>query len=155
MKNFTKTEVKQATMARELYVSLGRPSHDSFKFMLHHRLIANTTVTPADAKRALIIWGPDLGSLRGKTTRRKPSKVILNGPSIPAHILPSIESIILCIDHFFIGNICFFIIVSCTVRFITIECLPNKGHKATFAGLRSVIQLYNKYGHKVSHILGD
>jgi hypothetical protein len=48
-------------------MSIGRPSKQEFRKILQHNLIRNCPVTPHDAKQALMINGPDVATLKGKT----------------------------------------------------------------------------------------
>jgi hypothetical protein len=75
---YTPRDVQKADMARQLYRMIGRPSESSFLRMLTKRSILNCPVTPLDAKRALHIYGPDIATLKGKTTRTGAS------PHVPA-----------------------------------------------------------------------
>lgn len=63
MNLFTPRQVAQAEKARELYIQLGRPSAKSFRYIIAHQLIKNTTVDVTDVDRADQIFGPDLGAL--------------------------------------------------------------------------------------------
>jgi hypothetical protein len=67
---FTRREIEGADKARTLYQQLGRPSERFFQKVLSQRLINNCPVTADNAKRALAIYGPDLATLKGKTTRQ-------------------------------------------------------------------------------------
>jgi len=63
---------------RELYKDIiGRPSTKEYIKYVENGLIPNCPIMKGDILRAEDILSPNLGSLKGKTTRRKPSKVIL------------------------------------------------------------------------------
>ena len=66
---FTQRDVTKADDARKLYRMIGRPSEATFQRILTHGFIRNCPVTPLDAKRAVIIYGPDIATLKGKATR--------------------------------------------------------------------------------------
>ena len=67
-KLFTTREIKSANVARDLYRKIGRPAEAEFQDILARNLIRDCPVTPADAKRALVIYGPDVAVIKGKTT---------------------------------------------------------------------------------------
>ena len=82
---FTRREVAAADAARTLYRKLHRPGEQAFRHLLQHNLLRNCPVTLDDAKRAMIIYGPDVPTLKGKTTKRPP-------PSTRPHARPSSPS---------------------------------------------------------------
>jgi hypothetical protein len=69
---FHRREIEGADKARDLYVKLGRPSQQRFEYLLANHLINNCPVTADDARRALLIYGPDHATLKGENdeTRR-------------------------------------------------------------------------------------
>ena len=108
-KLFSKREVKAADVARDLYWKIGRPSEAEFQDILKRNLIRDCPVTPSDAKRANIIYGPDVAVVKGKTTR---SKAALRAPTfvaepIPPHVLEHHRDVTLCVDFFFVQGIPF------------------------------------------------
>ena len=73
-KMFSRREVQAADNARDLYRKIGRPSKAEFQSILRQKLIRNFPMTPDDAKRALIIYGPDIAALKGKRPTPKPRR---------------------------------------------------------------------------------
>ena len=61
--------MSKADAARCLYHLLGRPSKAEFVKLLGSHYLMNCPVTGADAERATIMYGPDVTTLKGKTTR--------------------------------------------------------------------------------------
>ena len=72
-KSFSTRKVQATDNARALYRKIGRPDKAEFRDMLQKSLIQNCPVTPDDAKRVLIIYGPNIAVLKGKTTKGEPS----------------------------------------------------------------------------------
>ena len=70
--NYTNNDYLQALRAQELQITMGRPSTTTFLDLLKKNGIANCPVTPADVEAAEYILGPDIRSLKGKTTQRSP-----------------------------------------------------------------------------------
>ena len=83
MKMFTPREVKDAKKARGLYQTLGTPSITDFKAIVKSNAIKNCPVTLEHIDTAEQIFGPDIGALKGKTTRRKPQPVVKDYMEIP------------------------------------------------------------------------
>jgi hypothetical protein len=101
-KMFSPRAIKAADAARALYRRIGRPSEADFQRILRNNLIRNCPVTPDDAKRALIIYGPDIAALKGKTVKstaeaRAPTFVAV---PLPAPIMEHHRNVTLCLDFF-------------------------------------------------------
>jgi hypothetical protein len=58
-----------------LYHILGCPTVENFKAILRQNIIKNCPVTIEDVVTAEKIFGPDIGSFKGKSTRSKPIPV--------------------------------------------------------------------------------
>ena len=86
-KNYTNNDYLRALRARELQITMGRPSTTMFLDLLKKNGIASCPVTPADVEAAEYILGPDIGSLKGKTTRRSPPIVDSPVTAVPAGVL--------------------------------------------------------------------
>ena len=84
-KLFTKREIKLANVARDLYRKIGRPAEAEFQDILARNLIRDCPVTPADAKRALVIYGPYVAVIKGKTTRKEAAP---RAPTFVAEVIP-------------------------------------------------------------------
>jgi hypothetical protein len=89
-----------ANKAQEFYHKLGRPSQHKFEEILKLNLIMNCPVTIDDAKGELLIYGPDLATIKGKTTRVSPAAhpPSFLAVSIPAPILEHHKGVTLCVD---------------------------------------------------------
>ena len=72
-RNFSPRELTSARKAKELVERLGFPSPEAVKEALRRGTINNVPVTTQDVTRAYAIYGPDIPSLKGKTTTPPPS----------------------------------------------------------------------------------
>ena len=87
IKNYTNNDYLCALMAHELQITVRRPITATFVDLLNRNGISKCPVTPADVEAAEHIFGPDIGSLKGKTTRRNPPIIDSPVTTIPASIL--------------------------------------------------------------------
>jgi hypothetical protein len=66
---YTPCQFEQAKHAHELFHSLGHPSVSDMKAIIRMNAIKNNPNTTKDIEMAEKIFGPDISSLKGKTTR--------------------------------------------------------------------------------------
>jgi len=71
-------EYANACKAHSIQDIIRRPNTKEYIEYVEKRLILNYPITKCNILRAEDISGPNLGSIKGKTTRKAPSKVILN-----------------------------------------------------------------------------
>jgi hypothetical protein len=79
----TDCQVQRAKAARQLYHALGTPSINYFKAIRKTNAIKNLPITMEDINIAEKIISPDIGALKGKTTRQKPAPVVTDYIEIP------------------------------------------------------------------------
>jgi hypothetical protein len=98
----------------------------------------------------------DVGSIKGKTTRRK-LKGILGAVAnnLPKEIMEHYRDITLCIDIMFVNKIPFFLSISWNIRFITAEVLDNRTQSSLTKALHRIYGIYRKRGFRITNILGD
>jgi hypothetical protein len=100
-KIFTRREIEGANKARALSKKIGRPSQQQFEKVLIKNRIRNCPATVDDAKRALIIYGPDVAALKGHTTKGLSKHVpTFNLVQLPDSILQHHRDV--CMDIFYV-----------------------------------------------------
>ena len=85
-KGYTDRQYDRAKTAWKLYHIIGTPTVENFNALLRMNANQNCPVMVKDVKIAERIFGPDMSSLKGKSTRRKPKPVIKDLVEIPAEI---------------------------------------------------------------------
>ena len=68
---------------------LGFPPERDFENMVRSNMIVNFPVTFSDVKKAKLLFGADIISLKGKSVRCKPASVVTDYVEIPREILES------------------------------------------------------------------
>ena len=63
---FSHRDYLRAVSARELLSKIGRPSQQTFLRIIDKNLLPNCPITRRDAENAQMIFGADIGSLKGK-----------------------------------------------------------------------------------------
>ena len=105
MENFTRRKLEGVEKARKLMWKIGHPSQRDFEHTLSHNLIRNCPITLADAEQALFIWGPDLGSIKGKRVHKTPKHIPDEAlVPLPMNIMLHHINVTLCIDFFYVNS---------------------------------------------------
>ena len=99
---------------------MGRPSQQQFEHWLDSGFITNCSLTSADAKRTHIIYGPDIATIKGKTSKQKGAHVPL-----ARHILVDHGDVSLCMDIFFVNQNASFRTISNKLQFCTVVAIDD------------------------------
>ena len=105
MKFLSARQQKRAKLARELFESLGTPTVDDKKTMIRMNLIKNNVVTTDDVNLATKAYGPDVGGIKGKTTRSRPTPVASNMVEIPEELLDVQQDLIVSMDGLTVNSL--------------------------------------------------
>ena len=152
---YTAREVQQATLARKIHDIIGRPSRADYIKIVDGNLIPNCPITSQDIRAAEDIFGPNLGSLKGKTVRRETSHVDIEEVPLPPTILSRYRDVRLCIDIMFVNAIPFFITLSRALKFGTVTHLVNRQVPTVLAALKGTQRIYSKRGFRIQFCLAD
>ena len=153
---FTKRQVQQARLARQLYTLLGRPSHDNFLKFVRNNYLKNCPIDVDDANRSIRIYGPDIPALRCKTVRSQTHHVIVPEISpVPEEILRDHPNIHLCTDICFINIVPFLITISRTIKLRTVDHIRDVQQETVIKSLQHVIKIYTSRGFSVPQIHAD
>ena len=111
--------------------------------------LLNCPVTPANVKAAEQIFGPDIRSLKGKTTQRNPP--IIDSPitSVPASVLEWYRNFTLCIDIMYVNQVAMMISVSRNIKFATIQAIPSNKTAILIKGVKGILQIYQRNGFNI------
>jgi hypothetical protein len=141
---YTKREFEGAKQARKLYHTLGCPTVENFKHILRQNIIKNCPVTIGDVSTAERIFGPDIGTLRGKSTRKVPVPEKTDKIEIPNELKEMHKVLTLCIDIMFINGMPMLTSIDRSIRFRALIALDNRSGTAIFEGLDSIYRIYKK-----------
>ena len=83
---------------------MGCPTVENLKHILRQRIITNCPVTTEDIGIAADIYGPDVGTLKGKSTRPKSTTYKENYIEIPPEIFEKHSDLRLCIDLMYLDR---------------------------------------------------
>jgi hypothetical protein len=76
MEGFTKEQVERATEARNALAMMAHPPAEKLKRLVStSNVVKNIPFSASDLMNGELIFGKDRGAIRGKTTRKTPSRV--------------------------------------------------------------------------------
>jgi hypothetical protein len=152
---YTNDDYLKAVCARELQIKIGRPSTRHFIQIVTSNQLPNCPITRADIIAAEHIFGPDIGSLKGKTVRRRPhlAKPVIE--PLPPQIMSRYRNVTLAADLMYVNGIPMLVTISRNVRFVTVEALPNRNIPTLVNGIKAVATIYKRAGFRITTALMD
>ena len=121
------------------------PTVENFKYILRQNIIQNCPVTVEDVNIAKKIFGPDMGTLKGKTTRKKPKPVKSDTVEIPPETTKEKHSeVTLCMDLMYVNGMPMFTSIDKSIRYRSVVSMENRTSAKLFKALDQVFRLYNK-----------
>ncbi len=148
-------DYNQAEKARALQRRIGRPSTRDFIRYVATNLIPNCPVTIQDIKNAEFIWGPDIGSLKGKTVREQPPAIRVTGTDIPLPIMQHYKDVTLSADVMKVTGIPFLMTISKHIKFGSAGKLDSMRNSHIIRHFKAVIGAYVTRGFRVTIIIAD
>ena len=109
---YTNNEYSHAVLAHKIQKMIGRPNTKSFMKIVENNLLPNCPIGKKDIVAAEKIFGPDVGSLKGKTTRQTVDRVAARLVTIPAELMSWYKDVVLTVDIMFINKITFIVTLS-------------------------------------------
>ncbi|KAG7352856.1 reverse transcriptase RNA-dependent DNA polymerase [Nitzschia inconspicua] len=151
---YTKRQLAEATTARRMQNIIMHPSDRQLSDVAIHHL-RGCPVTKRSIQIASDVFGPNLGSLKGKTVHRPSPHVQTNTDPVPPEILERHRDVTLATDILFVNKIPFLLTVSRDLRFVTVCDLPNRQLPTVEQELLKVVRLYEHRGFNVTSLLCD
>ena len=151
---YSQAEIDGAKAARSLLAKIGRPSTRDYIKILKGNMLPNAAVTVNDVKRAELLYGPDLGTLKGKTTRRK-APYVDTRDVVPPSIAEEYKDVTIAIDVLHVNNIAFLATISRKIHFGTIAALSNTDDVNILQALKNTIAIYRRGGLRPRMVLAD
>ena len=104
-KGYTQAQYDRAVKAWSLYHELGAPTLDNNKRFIKMGGVQNCPIRIEDINIAQNIFGPDMTTLKGKSSHKKPKPVLKDLIELPQEILEKHRKIELCIDVMYINGL--------------------------------------------------
>ena len=153
--NFSNADYSQAVLARKLQKIIGRPTTRAFIYFIENNLLPNCPVNHRDVLRAEQIFGPDIGSLKGKTVQWQPPRVEVDEVALPITIQQHYQEVTLGCDIMFVNKIPFLMSRSRHIGFGTAQHIKNQQGTTIFNGIRAIHQVYLQRGFQIRNAFMD
>ena len=154
-KGYTLRQFERAKQARKLYHIVGTPTIENFKSLIRMNIIKNCPVTVEDINIAEKIFGPDISSLKGKSTRRKPKPARKDLIKIPKELIMKHHDIELCMDTMYINQCGMLTAIDRTVKYRSLVPIDTRHHEEYYRALDQILRYYNNAGFVITEIHCD
>jgi hypothetical protein len=151
MKKYSKRQVKQAELAGEYQRKLGYASPGQLLKMIGQGQLTQSGITAQEVVRSIDIWGPDLGSLKGKTTSHKAQLE----EEIPTLKTKQFESQTMYVDLMFMNGLPFLIAVVNPLEYVMVNKLSKRDNWTLWGSMESNINHITKYDFKIKMLRVD
>jgi hypothetical protein len=139
-----------AKEARRLYHIIGIPAVENFKLLLRINAIKNCPVTVEDdVDIPEKTFGPDMSSLKGKPTRRKPKPVRQDLIEILKELIMKHHNIKLCMDTMYVNECGMLTTIDWKSKFRSLVPMNTKQHHEYYCALDQILRYYNRAGFTI------
>ena len=117
--------------------------------------IRDCPVTLEDVNNAEMIFGKDMATIKGKTTRQKPPPVTASVHAVPDELVAHNKILQAAMDVFFICGLKFLAFLDLSVRHRATTYIKNKSASTFYKALDGIMDTYNSNGFRIGTIHCD
>jgi hypothetical protein len=128
---------------------------NNFKSLLEINVIQNFPVTVEDVNISEKIFGPDMSSLKGKSTRGEPKPVRSDFIEIPKKRITKHHDIDLCMDAMDVNESGMLTAIDRTIKFRSLVPMNTKQHVEYYRALDQILRYYDRAGFVIRTIHCD
>ena len=123
---YSRIQIKDAQNARDLYAKVDYPSPRDFQKLISENMILNCPMIVEDVIRAGKFYFRDIHSIKSKTTRTQPTRLVTDYVKIPPSVLENNKHVTLSIDIIYVNRIPFVTTISRNIKFTTVKAIQNR-----------------------------
>jgi hypothetical protein len=153
--SYNNRDYSLAVLARKIQRLIGRPSTCQYQSIVDNNMLPNCPIDRRDIKAAKDIFGPDVGSLKGKTVRRPVLLIKTKLIDIPLKVMQLYHDVTIACDIMFVNRIPFFVTISCHLCFNTAEMITDQKHPTLLNAIKQVHNIYTQRGFRLTIALMD
>ena len=154
MDYYTKRELQKANAARTFQNIIMRPSS---KFLADTIIkhMRNCPVSRRDIAVAEDVYGPNLGSVKGKTPAKAVKHVVGSTDPVPPDILARHGQISIATDIMYVNKVKFLVSYSRSLRFGIVTQIHSRNDEIVAEALFGMVEMYHARGFEIANIFAD
>ena len=114
--------------------------------------IQDNPITESDIKQMECLYGPDIPTIKGKTTRGCPHKLVSDMVLIPHELCDTQCNVCLYIDIMYVNGMPFLTTISKNIKYRTAMWVADCMAPTITSLVESVLKLYNRAGFQVTEV---
>ena len=118
-------------------------------------MIWDNPITESDINLMEHLYGPNIPTVKGKTTRQCPHKLVSNMVSIPHNLCDTQCDVCLCIDIMYVNGMPFLTTISKNIKYCTAMWVADCMAPTISNLVESVLKLYHKASFQVTEVCPD
>jgi hypothetical protein len=151
----TQREFDRARKARTFYHVVGSPIIQNNKAIIWMNTFKNCPVIVADVDLAEKIFGPDLGTIKGKSTRHASEPVMEDLIEIPPELKAQHKDLTFCMDLMFVNGMPLFTGVDRSIKYRTAVPIKSRHSSELYKAMDKAFRVYNKVGFTITSVDSD
>jgi len=153
--NVSKRGIQQAKLARRVQKIIMRPGTRRYKDIIAKNYLRNCPIQTRHVQMAEDLYGPEIGSIKGKTPRHTPPHVTARVDAVPPEILERHGRVSLAVDIMFVNKVPFLLTLARGLQIATVEELDNRQVTTVQRKISNTISKYEHRGFKIDTIMAD
>jgi hypothetical protein len=126
-----------------------------FKWVIRSNQIKDCPITIQYIDVATKIWGKNIATLKGKTTRSKTHPVARDYVKVPKELSKLQKEVFLTTDIFFVKKIPFFLALSRKICFTDVNHLADRNGLQIFKAFKEMYHYYLQRGFHIATVHAD
>ena len=147
---YTADQIAKAEKAHDIFIQLQRPSISDFKRLIKEGRLLNAPITVADIDRWIDIEGPDLGAIKGRTTRQAPESV---KPITKPH--RENKYVTIAADIFYINQLPFLLAIELESKLLMVHYIPKRNKDILVEGIKFFKSVLAEFDMMMDTVLMD
>ena len=142
-------------MAKWLLHMQGYPSVVDLKTIIKMNAIQDNPVTKSNVKLMQCLFGPDIPTVKAKTTRCCPHQLVSNMVSIPHDLHDAQHNVCLYIEIMYVNGMPFLTTISKNIKYHTTMWVADHTAPTIASLVESILKLYHWASFQVTEVCAD